>query len=115
MKKASIQMVVETWQKEGVAALVWDRAPSHRAQVVRAVGLPLIEQPAYSPELNPAERVFEELRRAVEGRVYGSIDKKIAAVEAALEDLAATPERVQSLAGWSWIRNSLNLLQPSHS
>ena len=113
MKKASIQVVVETWRKEGVTALVWDRAPSHRAQVVRAVGLPLIEQPAYCPELNPAERVFEELRRAVEGRVYGSIDKKIAAVESALKDLAATPERVQSLAGWSWIHHSLNQLPQS--
>ena len=29
-----------------------------------------ITLPAYSPELNPAERVFEEVRRWVEARVY---------------------------------------------
>jgi hypothetical protein len=45
--------------------------------------------------LNPAERVFEELRREVEGRVYETIEKKIAAVGQALKDLAASPERVQ--------------------
>jgi hypothetical protein len=56
--------------------------------------------------LNPAERVFEELRREVEGQVYGTIEKKIAAVEQALKDLTASPERVQGLTGWSWIRAS---------
>jgi transposase len=29
--------------------------------------------PSYSPELNPAERIFEEVRRRVEGRVYDSL------------------------------------------
>ena len=33
-------------------------------------------KPAYSPELNPAEPVFEEVRRWVEGRVYGSVEEK---------------------------------------
>jgi transposase len=87
---------------------VWDRAPSRRAKVVKAVGLPLIEQPPAAPELNPAERVFEELRPEVEGRVFGTIDKKMAAVERALRGLAASPERVQRLTGWSWIRVSLD-------
>jgi hypothetical protein len=66
--------------------------------------------PPASPELNPAERVFEELRRAVEGRVYGTIENKMAAVERELVKLAADPERVRSLAGWSWIRSALAAL-----
>jgi transposase len=32
--------------------------------------------PPYSPELNPAERVFEEVRRWTEGKVYGSLEAK---------------------------------------
>jgi len=39
---------------------------------VRAVGWSLIALPTDSLELNPAERVFEELRRDVEGKVYAS-------------------------------------------
>lgn len=41
------------------AAVVWDGAPSHRDQRVHGLGLPLIGLPPYSPELNPAERIFE--------------------------------------------------------
>lgn len=119
LKKETVQEVVQEWHEAGIGALVWDRAPSHRAKVVKAVGLPLIEQPPAAPELNPAERVFEELRRAVEGRVYGTIEKKMAAVEQALQEMAASPEGVQRLTGWSWIRASLaqlpQNLQPSLS
>lgn len=86
-----------------LAALVWDGAPGHRDASVRALDLPLITLPAYSPELNPAERIFQELRRAVEGRVYATLDEKIAAVEAELAKLDADPERVRSLANWHWI------------
>jgi hypothetical protein len=53
------------------------------------------------------ERVLEELRREVEGGVYGTIEQKMAAVERELEAMAASPERVQRLTGWSWIRDAL--------
>ncbi len=107
MKKETVREVVAVWQGAGVEALVWDRAPSHGAKIVEAVGLPLVKQPPASPELNPAERVFEELRREVEGEVYGTIEKKMAAVEGELEALATAPDRVQRLTGWSWIRDAL--------
>jgi transposase len=107
MKKETVQEVVEEWQGAGVEALVWDRAPGHGAKIVAAVGLPLVKQPPASPELNPAERVFEELRREVEGEVYGTIENKMRVVERELEAMAASPERVQRLTGWSWIRDTL--------
>jgi transposase len=107
MKKETVREVVEEWQGAGVEALVWDRAPGHGAKIVEAVGLPLVKQPPASPELNPAERVFEELRREVEGEVYGTIEKKMAAVEGELEAMAASPRRVQRLTGWSWICDAL--------
>ena len=50
--------------------------------------------------MNPVERVFEEVRRWVEGRVYGSIEEKVAAVNACLSGLESDPERVKSLVGW---------------
>lgn len=110
MKKETVREVVEEWQGGGVEALVWDRAPGHGARIVEAVGLPLVKQPPASPELNPAERVFEELRREVEGEVYGTIEKKMAVVERELKAMAASPERVQRLTGWLWIRDALGQL-----
>ena len=93
--------------------MVWDRAGGHRTHLVRQVGLPLIEQPAGSPELNPAERIFEELRRAIEGRFYQTIEDKIAAVDEELAALAADPARVRSLAAWPWITQACQTL-PLH-
>ena len=84
-------------------AVVWDGAPSHRDERLPRIGLPLIALPAYAPELNPAERVFEEIRGEIEGDVYATVEDKVAAVEAILRDLDADPARVQRLTGWTWI------------
>ena len=110
MKAESIVKVVEQWKAKDVDVIVWDRAPGHRGKTFRKVEVIRIEQPPYSPELNPAERIFEELRRKVEGKVYGDIEKKKAAVEEELRKLMAAPEKVKQLAGWSWIQQSVDSL-----
>ena len=99
-----------------VRALVWDGARSHRSELVRSVvGVKTIVQPAYSPELNPAERVFEEVRRWVEGRVYGSVEEKMAAVDECLGRLESDPERVKSLVSWEWIRQNVQELSDDYA
>jgi hypothetical protein len=64
------------------------------------VGFPLVQQPAYAPELNPAERLFEELRRVAEGKVYDTLDTKVAAIQAELQRWDANPDRLRRLVGW---------------
>ena len=99
-----------------VRALVWDGAQSHRSELVRSVvGVKTIVQPAYSPELNPAERIFEEVRRWVEGRVYGSVEEKMAAVDECLSRLESDPERVKSLVGWKWIIKNVQGLSEDYA
>lgn len=110
MKGVSIGPVVADWAEQGIPIIVWDRAPGHRGAAYEDVTVKRIEQPPYSPELNPAERVFEYLRDKIEGIVYGKLADKQAAVEAELEQLTAEPERVKSLAGWNWIRDSVAAL-----
>jgi transposase len=94
-------------QQTDVAAVVWDGAPSHRDQRVHGLGLPLIGLPPYSTELNPAERIFEEVRRWIEGKVYSSIEDKVEAVEAFLTKLESDPDRVRTLCGWHWIKEAI--------
>ena len=114
MKSESIAEAVNGFKHHSdIEALVWDGARGHRSEVVRSVGLPTIVQPPYSPELNPAERVFEEVRRWVEGRIYGSIEEKMKAVDAYLSELASDPERVRSLAAWDWIEDNVQRLPAS--
>ena len=110
MKSVALAAVVTAWKEAALPGLVWDGAGGHRGQPVRDVGLPTVLQPAASPELNPAERVFEEVRRAVEGRTYATLADKVAAVERYLSGLAAVPARVQALAGWAWIAAALQPL-----
>jgi DDE superfamily endonuclease len=87
--------------------LVWDNAPSHRDADITDLDLAFVGLPPYSPELNPAERLFEEIRRRVEGRVYATLDAKVAEVQAFLEALDAEPPRVRRLCGWDWINTDI--------
>jgi transposase len=107
MKGESIAPVVKQWAEQGVEVVVWDRARGHRGPAYAEVSVKLIEQPPYSPQLNPAERVFQYLRDKIEGLVYGTIAAKKAAIEAELRALSSARDRIRSLAGWDWIRQSV--------
>jgi hypothetical protein len=114
MKAEALWPLVAGLQEMAVLdGLVWDNAPSHRDADIADVGLALVPLPPYSPELNPAERLFEEIRRRVEGRVYATLDDKAADVEAFLEELDADPVRVRRLCGWDWINAAITTLPAS--
>jgi len=110
MKSISIAPVVRAWAEQGVAAVVWDRARGHRGPDYEDAPVKRIEQPPDSPELNPAERVFEYLRGRIEGPVYGTVANKQQAIEKELKKLADNPDAVKSIAGWQWIQDSLSAL-----
>ena len=107
MRQEYLRPVLEGWALE---AVVWDKAPSHRAKSLAELGTSRVFLPSYSPELNPAERIFEEVRRRVEGKVYESLHDKREEAESYLKELAADPKRVKSLCGWGWLRESLESL-----
>jgi transposase len=109
MSQEHIKPILSEWNLDG---LVWDRAPSHRAKSLRELPTKWVFLPSYSPELNPAERIFEEVRRRVEGRVYDSIEDKQAEVESYLRQLSVDRERIKRLCGWEWVREALDRLPP---
>ncbi len=100
------------WSMDGV---VWDGAPSHRGKLMGQVGFARIFLPAYSPELNPAERVFEEVRQHIEGEVYHSLEAKRLAIDHLLRQLRADKARLRQLIGWDWLRQALAPLPSSRS
>ena len=89
-----------------------DGAPSHRSGAWKESHLKRVQLPKYSPELNPAERVFQEKRRQVEGWVYLSLEGKKEATEVYLRELADDPDRVKRLVGWDWFWEALQQLPP---
>ena len=93
-------------------AVVWDGHGAHTARLLADLPTARVRLPPYSPELNPAERVFEEVRRRVEGRTYDAVADKQARADAYLRDLAADPDAVRQLCGWDWLTNALDALPP---
>lgn len=108
MHGAAVLAAVQQWHAAGVGAVIWDNAGSHQDFLVQASGLAFIGLPAYAPELNPAERLFRELRRVCEGRPYATLAEKIAVVEQELLVWAAAPDRVKALCHWEWIEEAMS-------
>ena len=62
----------------------------------------------YSPELNPVENLWDELReKSFHNCVFDSLDALESHLEAALYNMEKNRECVQSIVAWPWIINSL--------
>lgn len=84
--------------------LVWDNAPCHRPKIHREIpGLIVLFLPPYSPELNPAERFFEELRKATANHIFKTIAEQEKAIYEALNTWADNTHAMQQLLGYEWI------------
>jgi transposase len=56
--------------------LVWDGAPAHRATTLKvSERITLVSLPAYTPELNPSERVWPLVKEGVANRAHESMDE----------------------------------------
>lgn len=91
--------------------LVLDNAPAH---CWKAANIPknivLLPLPPYSPELNPAERLFQELRKELANRLFDSLD----AIEQATTDFLTRFWRdrtaLKRLTGFPWWLAALEVL-----
>jgi DDE superfamily endonuclease len=90
--------------------MVVDGASSHRAHALKIPeNIRLHPLPGYSPELNPQEHVWDELReKEFPNRVFDSMDGVLAQLHSGLPRLAANTSGLRSLTAWPWIV-SLNL------
>ena len=56
-------------KERGRVVVIWDDAPCHTAEVVKAeaerLGIELVHLPGYSPDLNPIERLWDWMRQEV--------------------------------------------------
>ena len=91
--------------------MVLDGAGWHRNKsLIIPDNIRLLRLPAYSPELNPTEILWHELReKCCANRVFETLDAVCQEVESGLRRLASAPTEVTRLSGWPWIINSINL------
>ena len=95
---------------EEFIVMVVDGASSHVAQaLVVPENIRLPRLPGYSPELNPQEHLWDELReKEFPNRVFSDMAGVVRTLETGLPRLAADRDRVRSICAWPWIV-SLNL------
>lgn len=83
-----------------------DNASAHCAQSLQVPdNVILLFQPPYCPELNPIERLWQELKRALAWMQFDSIETLQQAVSQWLNRLS--PAQVRSLTQWDWIVDAL--------
>ena len=86
------------------AVVVVDNAPCHRRKDLNEIpGLSLVFLPPYAPELNPAERFFEEIRRATANTIFSELDDIEAAITKAVNRWANNTRPMRQLLGYTWI------------
>lgn len=92
---------------ESLNLLLWDGAPAH---IAHALLIPpnvvLVQLPAYSPELNPVERLWEDLRY----RLGSALQPSLPALKehAAALIRAYSPPDLASLCGYDYLLQILN-------
>jgi transposase len=101
MMNLFLEHVSQTFPKHFIVMQV-DQAGWHRSQeLVIPANMRLIPQPAYSPEVNPVEHVWDELReKYFHNRIFPSLDVLIEVLCQGLTDLADDPQRLCSLTSF---------------
>jgi hypothetical protein len=98
---------------ESLNIVLLDQAPAHVAQrVVLPENVVLVWLPAYSPELNPVERLWEDVKSRID-----VLDARVRASLAALQQHVAdiiqryTAETIASLTGYPYLVEAISALQ----
>lgn len=94
--------------------LVLDGAPGHRSGKVnwpeKIEALPL---PARSPELNPPERWFEELRGDLSNKIIENVEEMMEALNEALKPYWEDPSMLARLTGYDWWLEGISNIRTS--
>jgi len=92
--------------------MVLDGAGWHKTGGVLTVpkNIRLLPLPPYSPELNPVENIWEELReKNFDNKVFASLDTLEEQLIRGLKHLEDHPEITKAIAGWPWIVNAISI------
>jgi transposase len=69
--------------------------------------------PPYSPELNPVERFFKELRAQLANRIFDNLDARERVLIRALRHWRDKPQQLSQLTFYPWWRQGCQSIQTS--
>jgi transposase len=99
-----LDQISEAHKNEFIVMVV-DGASSHKSKDLEIPkNVALIRLPPYSPELNPAEQIWNNLRRNYfANRVFDALDAATKQAEFGLAEMAANKSAIRQLTNWPWI------------
>lgn len=99
-----LDQVSKAYQDQFIVMVV-DGASSHRSKELEIPkNVSFIRLPPYSPELNPAEQIWNNIRREYfANRVFDTLDAATAQAEFGLTEMAANKLATRQLTNWPWI------------
>lgn len=89
-----------------LVVLQTDRAGWHQSAPLQVPdNVRLLYQPAHSPELNPVEHLWDDLReKALANRAFKSLEKVQAALVTRLRELWDQPQALRSMTAFPWFK-----------
>jgi transposase len=104
-----LDQVSKAHKKEFIIMVI-DGASSHKSKDLKIPkNVSFIRLPPYSPELNPAEQIWNMLRRNYfANRVFDDLDAATKQAEFDLTKMAANKSAICRLTNWPWISAILN-------
>ena len=97
---------------ESLNIVLLDQAPAHVAQRVEVPeNVVLVWLPAYSPELNPVERLWEDLKRHIDV-LHDQVRSSLTALQEHMADLVQryAAETIASLTGYAYLVEAVHAL-----
>ncbi|MFA4943705.1 MAG: IS630 family transposase [Lentisphaeria bacterium] len=87
--------------------MILDGASSHKA---KALGVPdnivIHVLPPYSPELNPVEHIWDEMReKFFANKIFNTMTKCVAQIEQAVACISSWTDGMRKLTEWPWIKS----------
>jgi transposase len=102
-----LKQLSKRFKKEKIV-LVMDNASFHKSKQLKVPKNIKIEYlPPYSPELNPQERRFEDIKKFLKNRVFNSLEELQSKVTEIL--FSYTKEQIKSLVSYNYILKAMNI------
>ena len=105
---AFLRQISEKYPRDYIL-MVADGASSHKGDKLRIPdNMAILKLPPYSPELNPVESVWDEVReKSCANTFFHTLDRVVDRVVAELDALARNASRVINMTMWPWIIDSI--------
>lgn len=90
--------------------IIWDNAPFHKPKVLYSKkNLSICKLPSYGQELNPAERLFGEFRKATANKIHKDINEIEQLLHNEILKWLDDKKAMQKLTYWKYIKEQLKL------